>query len=66
MLICFGYFLDYLQPCLIGVESANISHTSIRNAYVSDTCIDSVGTIKYLKIYLQLSQILKVKSFGIS
>lgn len=49
----------------INIKGIYIRDTYIKNTCFKNVCIISAGAIKHLKIYLQLSQILKVRLFDI-
>lgn len=71
ILSCFRCFLGYLHLWLFGAggvnaESACTRDVCIRDTYIKSTCVRStcVGTssaVKYLQIYLQLSQTSEVR-----
>lgn len=79
---CLRYFLDFLQLYLItikGAKDVNIRVSNIKVIFVGDIYINStyieaayinniyrISIVNYLKIYLQLLEILIIKLFDIS
>lgn len=66
ILTYFEFFLGCLWLYLNSIEVTNIIRVSLGNAYINSLYVSDISIIKYLGIHLQLSQILEMKSFGIS
>lgn len=62
ILTCYGCFLGYLWPCLIGIKGANIISTGVGSAYVS---IGGISIVECSEIRLQVSHISVMGLFDI-
>lgn len=61
-----GTYAEYTYTKGAYIRDAYIEGTFVRGACVGGTCIGTIGTIKYLRIYLQLFQNLEVRLLCIS